>query len=144
MSPVTLAAPVLLWYAVLNQMRPATANQGACNMLLVSRISVSELHAMSEKMSEPLVKGVVDINQRLLVVDAEMHVDQEQLLLESGSIQADLWGINLWPGQFGTDDFVEFDSMSNIRPWQNNRSRSVMDHDLRERIKDVVAEKVYE
>jgi len=113
-------------------------------MLLVNRISVSELQTMAEKMSEPLVKGVVDINHRLLVVDAEMHVDQEQLLLESGSKQADLWGINIWPGQFGTEDFVEFDSMINIRPWQNNRSRSVMDHDLRERIKCVVLEKVYE
>ena len=78
-------------------------------MQLVDRISVSELQAMSEKMSEPLVKGVVDITERLLVVDAEMHVDQEQFLLEGGSEQTNLWGINLWPRQYGTDDFVEFD-----------------------------------
>ena len=113
-------------------------------MQLVDRISVSELQAMSEKMSEPLVKGVVDTNDRLLVVDAEMHVDQEQFLLERGSKQSGLWGINLWPEQFGTDGFVEFDSMINIRPWQNNRSRSVDDDALRERIIEIVIEKTYE
>jgi len=113
-------------------------------MELINKISVSELYTMSEKMSEPLVKGVVDVGQKLLVVNAEMHVDQEHLLLERGSKQADLWGINLWPGKYGTDDFVEFDSMINIRPWQNNRSRSVDDHERRERIIAIVMEKVYE
>jgi len=117
---------------------------GGWKMQLVDRISVSELQAMSEKMSEPLVKGVVDTNDRLLVVDAEMHVDQEQFLLERGSKQSGLWGINLWPEQFGTDGFVEFDSMINIRPWQNNRSRSVDDDALRERIIEIVIEKTYE
>ena len=113
-------------------------------MQLVDSISVSELRTMSDKMSEPLVKGVVDINDRLLVVDAEMHVDQEQFLLERGSEQRDLWGINLWPGQYGTDGFIEFDSMINIRPWQDNRSRSVENHALRERITAIVIEKIYE
>jgi len=118
--------------------------RGEWKMQLVNKISVSELLAMSEKMSEPLVKGVVDINGQLLVVDAEMHADQEQFLLERGSKQSDLWGINLWPEKYGTDDFVEFDSMINIRPWQNNRSRSVDDHALRERITAIVMEKIYE
>jgi len=120
------------------------SNTGGWEMQLVDRISVSELQAMSEKMSEPLVKGVVDINERLLVIDAEMHVDQEQFLLERGSKQSDLWGINLWPEQYGSYSFVEFDSMINIRPWQNNRSRSVEDHALREIITAIVIEKIYE
>ena len=113
-------------------------------MRLIDKITVSELQAMSEKMSEPLVKGVVDVNERLLVVDAEMHVDQEQFLLERGSKQSSLWGINLWPGQYGSDDFIEFDSMINIRPWQNNRSRSVDDQTLRDSITAIVLEKIYE
>jgi len=117
---------------------------GGRKMQLVDRIMVSELQAMSEKMSEPLVKAVVDISDQLLVVDAEMHVDQEHFLLERGSKQSDLWGINLWPGQYGTDGFVEFDSMINIRPWQNNRSRSVDDQKLRARITAIVIEKTYE
>jgi hypothetical protein len=113
-------------------------------MQLVDKIAVSELQTMSEKMSEPLVKGVVDTNKRLLVLDAEMHVDEEQFFLERGSAQADLWGINLWPEQYGTDDFVEFDAMINIRPWQNNRTRSIDNQELQEKIVKIVMEKVYE
>jgi len=64
------------------------------------------------------------------------------LLLEQGSAQEDLWGINLWPENFGTEEFVEFDSMINIRPAQNNRSRSVEDPAIRQLIYEIVAEKV--
>ena len=112
-------------------------------MQLMDKIAISDLQTMCKKMSEPLVKAVVDINKRLLVVDAEMHVDEEQFLLERGSSQADLWGINLWPEHYGTADFVEFDSMINIRPWQNNRTRSIDNQELQEKIVIIVMEKVH-
>ena len=111
-------------------------------MKIVEKISVEELSVMSEKMSEPLVKGVVDIARRVLVLDAGLHSDEELFLLEQGSAQNDLWGINLWPESFGTDGFVEFDSMINIRPAQNNRSRGVEDPAVRRLICEIVAEKV--
>ena len=81
---------------------------------------------MSKKMYDPMVKGVVDVRQKLLVLDAEMHVDEEQWLLENGSEQTDLWGFNLYPGEYGTDKFIQYDSMINIRPRQNNRSRTTL------------------
>ena len=111
-------------------------------MKIAENITIEELKAMSERMSEPLVKGVVDVVRRLLVVDAGLHADEELFLLEQGSSQADLWGINLWPGAFGTDDFVEFDSMINIRPSGGNRSRGVENPDTRRYICEIVAEKV--
>jgi hypothetical protein len=49
------------------------------------------------------MKEVVDIAKRLLVIDAGLHSDEELFLLEHGSRQEDLWGINLWPESFGTD-----------------------------------------
>lgn len=88
-------------------------------------ISVDELKLMSEKMFESLVKAVVDIEKKIMIVDAEMYADQEEVLLEQGSEQCNLWGINLHPDFFGTDEFIEFDSMINIRSSQGNRSRSV-------------------
>jgi len=112
-------------------------------VLTVETISIDELKAMSSRMYEPLVKGVVDVARGLLVVDAEMHADEEQFLLEAGSAQGDLWGINLWPEKFGTEGFVEFDSIINIRPRQNNRSRSIDDASLRARILALVEEKVH-
>lgn len=86
----------------------------------VKSISVTELAEMAGKMYGNFVKAVVDANKKLLVVDAEMHVDEEQYLLEHGSAQQDLWGVNLHPSKHGSEDCVEFDSMVNIRPSQNN------------------------
>ena len=111
-------------------------------MKQVDTISVKELATMASSMYGNLVKAVVDLEQRLLVVDAEMHVDEEQFLLEHGSTQENLWGINLYPGRFGTDEFVEFDSMVNIRPRQKNMSRSVEDENIKKAILDLVKVKV--
>jgi hypothetical protein len=113
-------------------------------MVEIDKISISELSKMSEKMYDSLVKAVVDVKQKRLVVDAEMHVDEEQYLLERGSSQQDLWGINLYPSSYGTDDFIEFDSMINIRPRQNNRSRGVEDVKIQDQIREIVKGVVYE
>ena len=110
----------------------------------IETIKLNELREMSTKMSEPLVKGVVDVVLRKLVVDAGLHSDEEHFLLKQGSKQENLWGINLWPEYYGTDDFIEYDSMINIRPTQNNRSRGVEDGATRELIAEIVGEKVYE
>lgn len=105
-------------------------------------IAVAELSDMAQKMYGNFVKAVVDLKKRVLVVDAEMHADEEQFLLELGSNQADLWGINLYPEKFGEPDFVEFDSMINIRPRQQNRSRSVEDEAICKQIVALVGERV--
>ncbi|MGH2760816.1 MAG: DUF5674 family protein, partial [Actinomycetota bacterium] len=63
-------------------------------------------------------------------------------LLELGSAQADLWGINLYPDQHPGEDWIEFDSMINIRPARGNRSRSVEDPTAQRRIREVVAKLV--
>jgi hypothetical protein len=111
-------------------------------MKLVTSITVSELTEMAQNMYGNLVKAVVDLAQGTLVVDAEMHADEEQYLLERESKQSDLWGINLYPSKFGTEEFVEFDSMINIRPRQNNMSRDVEDPKIRQQIIDLVSQKV--
>lgn len=85
------------------------------------------------------IKGAVDIERELLAVDSPMHYDCEQLLLENGSKQEDVWGINLYLDSDDIDDLVEFDSMINIRPAQGNRSRSVEDPEIQAKIKAVVS-----
>ncbi|SRR6266540_2390375 len=107
-----------------------------------NKITIAELTEMAEKMYGNLVKGVVDLERNVLVVDAEMHADEEQFLLEEGSRQQDLWGINLYPEKLGIDDFVEFDSMINIRPRQQNMSRGVEDESIKKRIIVLVSQKV--
>ncbi len=72
-----------------------------------------------------------------MAIGVEMHADEEKELLENDSRQENLWGINLYPDQT-EDNFVEFDSMINIRPRQNNRSRDVEDALTRQKIVEVV------
>lgn len=84
------------------------------------------------------IKAAVDIKKEIIAVDSPMHYDCEQLLLENGSRQEDIWGINLYLDSDDIDDIVEFDSMINIRPAQNNRSRNVEDPKTQEKIKQVV------
>jgi hypothetical protein len=113
-------------------------------MKQVDKISLSELRQMAEKMFGDLVKADVDVEKKVLVLDAELHADIEAFMLENGSRQNDLWGINLYPDKFGTSDFIEYDSMINIRPRQKNMSRYVEDESIRAQIKDIVDEVVYE
>ena len=105
-------------------------------------ISLEELKKMSEAMFGSLVKAVVDIEQEIMVVNAVLHSDQEEYLLEQGSLQNNLWGINLHPDAFGTDKFIEFDSMINLRPGSGNRSRGVDDPEIQQRIRTIVARRV--
>lgn len=63
---------------------------------------------------------------------------EEQFLLEQGSKQYDLWGINLYPAKHGTDDFIEYDSMINVRSSQGNLSRDVEDVDVRQKIVGII------
>lgn len=113
-------------------------------MKQVTKISVKQLQEMSKNMYDGLVKAVVDVEKRLVVVDAPMHYDEEQWLLEHGSRQDDLWGINLYPADYGTEKFIEYDSMINVRSSQGNKSRGVEDPAVRQKIVDIVAEVVHE
>jgi hypothetical protein len=72
-----------------------------------------------------------------------MHVDEEELLLERGSQQSDLWGFNYRPEFFGTDAFIQFESMINLRPYDGNRSRDIQREDVRAVIREMTAEVVY-
>lgn len=102
-------------------------------------ISLEELKRMAEKMFGSLVKAVVDIEKEIMVVDAGLHADEEYLLLENGSNQEYLWGINIFPEYTKEDkDFIVFDSMINLRPSWGNRSRSVDDLKIQEKIRAVV------
>ena len=100
-------------------------------------VTRDELARIAERQFGDMVKGVVDVSRSIMAVGAELHADEEAALLDDGSRQQDLWGINLYPADTG-HGFIEYDSMINVRPSQGNRSRGVEDEALRARIRDVV------
>jgi hypothetical protein len=110
-------------------------------MILKEKITVDQLREMANNMFGNMVKAVVDVRQKTIGVDAELHADEEALLLQNGSLQQDLWGINVYPDmERNGPDFIEFDSMINLRPSQNNRSRGVENKEIRDQIIAVVNE----
>ena len=109
---------------------------------IVTKILLSEkLKQMAAATFGNLVKAVVDVEREFVAVDAELHSDLEALLLENGSKQKNLWGINLYPEMPG-DEFLEFDSMINMRPSQGNRSRGVENEAIHKKIVEIVAERI--
>ena len=108
-------------------------------IVLEKQISMAELTSIAGELYGDMVKAVADVAENTLAIDAELHSDLEQLFLESGSQQENLWGFNIYPGMDG-EDFIEFDSLINIRPRQNNRSRYVESAEIREKITGIVNE----
>jgi hypothetical protein len=102
-------------------------------------ITIAELTTLAEDRFGDMVKAVVDIERGVMAMGEGMHADEEATLLDDGSRQADLWGINLYPSEYGNPDWLEFDSMINLRPLQGNRTRGVDDPAIRSRITDMVA-----
>ncbi len=89
-------------------------------------ISLDEIRALAQARFGDMIKGVVDLERGILLLDADLHADEEASLLADGSKQVDLWGINLYPDVAG-EDWLEFGSMINLRPSSGNRSRGVDD-----------------
>ncbi|HEX9346490.1 MAG TPA: DUF5674 family protein [Gemmatimonadales bacterium] len=101
----------------------------------------ARLAALAEGQFGDMVKAVVDVERGVMAIGGELHSDEEAALIDDGSAQAHLWGINLYPGE-EEDAWIEFDSMINVRPSQGNRSRNVEDSALRDRIRRIVTDLV--
>ncbi|MBI4371126.1 MAG: hypothetical protein HY552_02390 [Elusimicrobia bacterium] len=88
-----------------------------------------------------MIKAAVDVERGVLAIGGGLHSDEEAMLLEDGSRQEHVWGINFYPEK-AAEERVEFDSMINVRPAQGNRSRGVEKPEIRARILQVVRERI--
>ena len=109
--------------------------------IITETITINELNQMASNTFGNMVKAVVDVDRETIAVDAELHSDLEALLLGNGSKQKSLWGINLYPAVQG-DDFIEFDSLINMRPSQGNRSRGIESPQIRGKIIGITTKRI--
>ena len=105
----------------------------SCVRLWRSIISRSWPNVVSVTSSRPC-----DMRLGAMAVGWELHTDEEAMMLDAGSEQADLWGINLYAAEYGATGWLEFDSMMNVRPGPGNRSRSVDDPAVQRRIVAII------
>ncbi len=101
-------------------------------------MSKKELIDVAKKQFGDLVKAVVDIEREIMAIGGELHSDEEVALMEQeGSTREHTWGINLYPEK-ADEEWIEFDSIINIKPSFGNRSREVENPKIREKIKNIV------
>ncbi len=106
-------------------------------VLIEKKISLDRLKEIADEGFGNMVKGVVDIEKNILTLGGELHADEEIFMLEKSSKQENLWGINIYPEIIGSER-IEFDSMINVRPRQNNRTRGVEDLEIQKKIIKIV------
>ena len=107
-------------------------------------ISRAELKKIAEERFGDLVNAAVDVEQEIMAVGGEFHLEEQVLLYnEAGSKQQNIWGINIKPEERG-DEFIEFDSLINIKPNQNNRTRGVEDTIVKGKIVEIVNKLVHD
>ena len=101
-------------------------------------VARAELQHIAEGQFGDFLKAVVDIEQGIMAIGGELHADIEVVLTEQIESKREFtWGINLYPEKFD-NDFIEFDSMINIKPQYGNRSRGVGDVKVQEQIRNIV------
>ncbi|MBU4458617.1 hypothetical protein KKF60_01815 [Patescibacteria group bacterium] len=105
--------------------------------IIIDYITIEELKEMSKKMFESLVKIVVDIEKEIMAVDGELHSEEQELLIENGSKYENLWGVNIYPDN-QNEDWIEFDSMINLKPALGHRTRGVENLEIKEKIIKIV------
>ena len=106
--------------------------------IIKDSINKEELIKIAEKQFGDLVKAVVDVKQGIMAIGGELHSDEEVALMEQeGSKRENTWGINLYPKKTD-EEWIGLDSVINIKPSFDNRSREVENPGTREKIKEIV------
>lgn len=100
-------------------------------------ITKKELEEIAQNQFGDFVKAAVDVERKIMAIGGELHADEEAALLADGSRKENVWGINLYLDT-SAHEFVEFNSMINIRPSVGNRSRGVENPALQKKIREIV------
>mgnify|MGYP000253547541 CR=1 FL=1 len=106
--------------------------------IVKDKIQVEDLKRMARETFGDMVKAVVDVEKGVMAIGGELHSDEETLLIGEGSHQKDLWGINLYPAEYPSEKWVEFDSIINFKPLDGNESRGVDNPETRDKIIEIV------
>lgn len=106
--------------------------------IVKDKIANLELKEMAKKMHDNLVKAMVDVDKKIMAVDAGLHADLMELLIEKENSEPEnVWGINIFPDKTN-QDLIEFDSMMNIKPALGNRTRGIENGNIRKKIIEIV------
>ena len=104
-------------------------------------IPIANLTPIAAAWYVDMIKGVIDVEQEILALGGEYHMDANTVLTENGSKQSDVWGFNIHLNK-PREEWIECLSLINIRPAQGNRGMHVEDAALRERMSTIINRKI--
>jgi len=94
--------------------------------------SLKEIEQLKEQF-DVYIKTVIDVDQKICVAGMDRHFEGEQILLEQGSLQKNLWGGGI---DLETKE-IDFNSFINIRPRDNNTKNDIQSEEIRQRYKQL-------
>lgn len=103
-------------------------------------IHIIRTQATPEQIAEMLtvfgnfIKLAVDVERDILAGGGELHADCENILLNDGSVQKNIWGADWVPDL----SVVKFKALINIRPNQNNPSLMILDPGIRQKVEQII------
>ena len=109
--------------------------------IVEGKITREELKNIAEETFKDMLKATVDIKKGSMAVGGELHIDSNDLLIKSGSNQTDVWGLNIYPEKEG-EEFLEFNSLINIKPTHGNRSADIQNDVIKTKIASIVSEHI--
>ncbi len=80
------------------------------------------------------IKILVDIERKIIAAGGELHADEKRIVLEDGSRQRDLWGVNYYPNK----KTIEYTSLINIRPSDKNTTIEIANPEIRDKVKNIL------
>ena len=110
-------------------------------VIVTDRIPLAEVREIAKEFYEDMIKGVVDIEREVIALGGEYHMDANNVLIEDGSKQTDVWGFNVHLDR-AREAWLEYTSLVNIRPLQGNKSMKVEDDALRAKMKQIIEAKI--
>lgn len=102
-------------------------------IIINKKASLDEINK-AKKDLDGYIKIVIDIEKEILTAGGERHVDGEQLLLQQGCLQENLWGGGL---DWETKE-IDYNSIINLRPRQDNPSRDILSLKIRKKFDKLV------
>lgn len=105
--------------------------------LIKKKATPTQIKEMLETLDSYIKLGI-DIKREIVAGGGILHADCEAVLIDDGSKQEDVWGADWLPDS----KEVRFEALINIRPRQNNRSMTIEDAGIRQKIEKIAREKL--
>ena len=112
------------------------------NIIIVeTTMSLVNVREVAKEFYVEMIKGVADIEREIIALGGEYHIDANNVLLDRGSQQSDLWGFNVHLEK-ENDEWIECRSLINIRPAAGNIGMLIEDPSLEQRVRSIVEKRI--